>query len=103
MLYEVITITTTHYIAKVGYDLVTTDRLSLSVNLGAGAVSFGGDLPETTTAFAINAGVKLGIRLTPAVELLVSPQGDIAFTDKAKLGTDNAWVWPLGLGFRFSF
>ena len=47
-----------------------------------------------------NAGAKLGIKLTDSVQFLISPQGDIAFSDEAVLGTDNSWVWPLGLGFR---
>lgn len=94
-------IDTYHYMAKGGLDVWKTDRAVLTVNLGAGAVTFAGDLPSSHTYFAINAGAKLGVRLTPAVELLVSPQGDIAFSDQADLGTDNSWVWPLGLGLRF--
>ncbi len=94
---------TYHFMGKLGYDVFRTDRIVLAVNLGAGAVAFGGDLPETKTYPAINAGAKLGIRVSPTLELLISPQGDIAFTDEAELGTSNAWVWPLGVGFRLGF
>ena len=93
-------INTYHYMAKIGYDAFVSDKVVFTVNLGAGAVSFGGDLPTTETYFAINAGAKLGIKLTDSVQFLISPQGDIAFSDEAVLGTDNSWVWPLGLGFR---
>ena len=96
-------INTYHYMGKLGIDVVNTERLLLTLNLGAGAVTFGGDLPSSQTYFAINAGAKLGIRLSPSAELLLSPQGDIAFADEADLGTTNAWVWPLGAGVRFNF
>ncbi|MDA0330246.1 MAG: hypothetical protein O2958_14730 [Gemmatimonadetes bacterium] len=43
---------------------------------------------------------KLGIKLSDSVQLLISPQGDIAFSDEAALGTNNSWVWPLAAGFR---
>ena len=35
--------------------------------------------------------------------LVLSPQGDIAFTKKDELGTDNAWVWPITAGLRLNF
>jgi len=94
-------IDTYHYMAKVGLDVWGTDKAVLTVNLGAGAVTFGGDLPESYTYLAINAGAKLGIKIAPSVEFLISPQGDIAFSDEAELGTSNSWVWPLGIGLRF--
>ncbi len=96
-------INTYHYMGKIGYDVVDNGKVVLTLNLGAGAVTFGGDLPQSKTYFAINAGAKLGVRVSPAVEFLVSPQGDIAFTKKADLGTNNSWVWPLGAGFRVKF
>jgi hypothetical protein len=43
---------------------------------------------------AINVGAKIGNRLSPRVQLLLSPQGDIAMTDDQEVGTSNAWVWP---------
>lgn len=93
-------INTYHYMAKAGFDVYETDSVILTLNLGAGAVTFGGDLPSSETYFAINAGAKLGIKLSPTIQLLVSPQGDIAFSDADFVGTDNSWVWPLGIGFR---
>ena len=96
-------INTLHYMGKVGYDVVSTDKVVLTLNLGAGAVTFAGDLPTSQTYFAINAGAKLGVKLTPSAEFLISPQGDIAFSDEAELGTTNAWVWPFSVGFRLSY
>ena len=96
-------INTYHYIGKIGYDVVDNDNVVLTLNLGAGAMTFGGDLPSSQTYFAINAGAKLGIKVSPMVDVLISPQGDIAFADEADLGTTNAWVWPLGAGFRVRF
>ncbi|MEQ1855007.1 MAG: outer membrane beta-barrel protein [Longimicrobiales bacterium] len=96
-------INTLHFMAKVGYDVYTSERVTVSANLGAGAVQFGGDLPEAKTYFAINAGAKVAIALSSAIDLLVSPQGDIAFSKEADLGTSNAWVWPIGVGLRFHF
>jgi len=96
-------INTYHAIGKVGLDVVRSGRVTLTLNAGAGAVRFAGDLPEAKTYFAINAGAKLGIRVTEAVELLASPQGDIAFSKEDDLGTNNSWVWPLGVGLRLRF
>jgi len=36
------------------------------------------------------------------VSLLLSPQGDIAFTKQNELGTNNAWVWPFTAGVRLA-
>jgi hypothetical protein len=94
-------INTLHYMGKVGYDAYVSDRVTVTVNLGAGLVQFGGDLPESKTYFAINAGAKIAVGLTDRIGLLFSPQGDIAFTKEAELGTTNAWVWPFGVGLRF--
>jgi len=94
-------INTLHYMGKVGYDAYVGERVTVTVNLGAGVVQFGGDLPESKSYFAINAGAKVAVALSGAVDLLISPQGDIAFTKEADLGTTNAWVWPFGLGLRF--
>lgn len=96
-------INTLHYMAKVGYDVFVGDRVTVTANLGAGIVQFGGDLPETKSYPAINAGAKITVALSDAVDLLISPQGDIAFTKEAELGTTNAWVWPFGAGLRFRF
>lgn len=93
-------INTYHVMAKYGRDVMRRKNLVLTLNLGAGAVTFGGDLPSSKTYFAINAGAKLGIEVSPKVEVLLSPQGDIAFTKKADLATTNAWVWPLSVGIR---
>lgn len=97
------TINTYHVMGKVGYDVFTNDRVSVTLNLGAGIVSFGGDLAETFTYPAINAGGKIAIAVANQVDLLISPQGDIAFSDEAELGTSNSWVWPFGAGLRFRF
>ncbi len=56
---------------------------------------------DTETYFAINAGAKIYIMVADQVDLVISPQGDIAFSDKDVLGTDNAWVWPLTAGINF--
>ncbi len=37
------------------------------------------------------------------VDVVISPQGDIAFSDEDVVGTNNAWVWPLTAGINFRF
>lgn len=96
-------INTLHFMGKVGYDAYVGQRVTVTVNLGAGVVQFAGDLPESKSYFAINAGAKVAVALSDTVDLLISPQGDIAFTKEADLGTTNAWVWPFGAGLRFRF
>jgi hypothetical protein len=99
-------IDTHHYIAKIGYSLTgpVARGWETIINLGAGAVSF--DIegsPETYTYFAINAGAKIAYHFSPVVAFVLSPQGDIAFSKEAEVGTDNAWVWPITAGFRIGF
>ena len=103
---EELDINTLHYMAKVGYSLTgpRAKGWEAIVNLGAGAVSFDIEgAPKTNTYFAINAGAKLSYSFSPSLAVVLSPQGDIAFTKKAELTTDNAWVWPVTAGIRLSF
>ena len=103
---EEVDINTLHYMAKVGYSLTGPKARGWEaiLNLGAGAVSFDIDgAPKTNTYLAINAGAKLSYNFSPSLAFVLSPQGDIAFTKKAELTTDNAWVWPVTAGVRLSF
>ena len=98
-------ITTSHYIAKVGWSLTGPRERGWEavVNLGAGAVSFDIDGVDSFTYFAINAGAKLAYNLGPSFAFVVSPQGDIAFSKDEEIGTTNAWVWPITVGLRVKF
>jgi hypothetical protein len=91
-----------HYVAKLGYELLSEGQSpwSVIVNAGAGALTFHADGAGANTYPAINVGAKIGYRLSPRVQLLLSPQGDIAFTDDEDVGTSNAWVWPFTAGVR---
>jgi hypothetical protein len=91
-----------HYVAKLGYELLSAGQSpwSVIVNAGAGALTFDVDGAGSKTYPAINVGAKIGYRLSPRVQLLLSPQGDIAFTDNEDVGTSNAWVWPFTAGVR---
>lgn len=96
-------ITTLHYMGKVGYSLTGPRERGWEavVNLGAGAVTFDVDGADGKTYFAINAGAKLTYNFNRRIALVLSPQGDIAFSKKSELTTDNAWVWPFTAGVRF--
>ena len=99
-----VTINTLHYLAKLGYSLTGPRERGWEalVNLGAGAVSF--DVAGTTkTYLAINAGAKITYNFSRNLGLVISPQGDIAFSKKADLNTTNAWVWPVSAGLRIRF
>jgi hypothetical protein len=98
-------ITTLHYIAKAGWSLTgPRDRgWETILNLGAGAVTFDVDGADSFTYVAINAGAKISYAFNPRVAFVLSPQGDIAFTKREELTTDNAWVWPVTAGLRFAF
>jgi len=91
-----------HYIGKLGYELISEAQSpwSVIVNAGAGAMTFDIDGAASHTYPAINVGAKIGYRVSPRVQLLLSPQGDIAFTKDAEVGTSNAWVWPFTVGLR---
>ena len=94
-----------HYMAKVGYSILPEGQgpWSVILNAGAGAMTFDVDGGSSNTYPAINVGAKIGYRLSERVSLLLSPQGDIAFSDEDELGTNNSWVWPFTAGLRVSF
>jgi hypothetical protein len=93
-----------HFIGKVGYRISPDGSpWEVVLNAGAGAMTFDIEGGETSTYPAINVGAKISYRLTPTVSFLLSPQGDIAFSDADVLGTDNSWVWPFTAGIRLNF
>ena len=98
-------ITTMHYMGKVGYSFTGPRERGWDalVNLGAGAVTFDADGGESNTYFAINAGAKIAYNFGPRLAAVISPQGDIAFTDEDETGSSSAWVWPLTAGLRLKF
>lgn len=103
---ESVDITTLHFMAKVGYQLTApTERgWEAVVNLGAGLVSFDVDgAAETFTYPAINAGAKIAYHFNRSLAVVLSPQGDIAFSKDDEVGTTNAWVWPVTAGLRVRF
>jgi hypothetical protein len=102
---ENVDINTTHLIGKLGYALTapSTKGWDVIINLGAGVVNFDVDGAEGNSYFAINAGAKLAYSFSPSLDLVLSPQGDIAFTKENELGSSTAWVWPITAGLRISF
>ena len=99
-------INTLHYMAKVGYSLTGPRERGWEaiVNLGVGAVSFDVGGPVGTVTYpAINAGAKFSYNFNRAVALVLSPQGDIAFSKESEVSTNNSWVWPVTAGLRVSF
>jgi hypothetical protein len=95
-----------HYMAKVGYSVMPESEASpwsVIVNAGAGAMTFAVDGGTSNTYPAINVGAKIGYRLSPNLSLVLSPQGDIAFSDETDVGTTNSWVWPFTAGLRVGF
>lgn len=99
-------INTAHYMAKIGYaPSAPRERgWNVLVNLGVGAVSFDVQgAPKTFTYVAINAGAKVAYSFNRSFALVLSPQGDIAFSKKSELTTTNAWVWPFTAGLRVNF
>jgi hypothetical protein len=98
-----------HLMGKIGYVLFQSadGKMKILVNAGAGAMNFkfkaDGIESESTTKFAINAGAKFYYMFTPSIGIVISPQGDIAFTNKDEDGSSSKWVWPLTAGFAFNF
>lgn len=94
-----------HYMGKLGYQVYTSSngKVSLILNAGAGAMSFMVDSGDSYTYPAINVGAKLIFALGSKVSFVVSPQGDIAFSDATEVGTSTSWVWPFAAGLRIQF
>jgi hypothetical protein len=103
--FEGVDINTQHYIAKLGYSITGPRDYGWEVilNLGGGVVTFDVEDGDSHTYPAINAGAKLSYHFNPTFAVVLSPQGDIAFSDDEEIGTSNAWVWPLTAGVRVSF
>ena len=102
---EGVEISTQHYIAKIGYSVTgQRDRgFEAIINLGGGVVTFDVEDGDSYTYPAINAGAKLSYSFNPTFAVVLSPQGDIAFSDDEEVATSNAWVWPVTAGVRVSF
>lgn len=94
-----------HYMVKLGYQVVQSpgSRFSLVLNAGGGLMTFAVDGGDTFTYPGINVGAKLTYDLGSRVSLLLSPQGDIAFSKEEEVGTSNSWVWPFSAGLRVKF
>ena len=98
-------INVSHYIAKLGWELNkgADSKWTVVLNAGAGAMNFSVDGGSSFTYPAINVGAKLIYGFSERTSFVLSPQGDIAFSKKDELGTNNAWVWPFAAGLRFNF
>jgi hypothetical protein len=97
-----------HYMAKAGYRVFQSqgEKWRIFVNAGLGAMTFDVDVEggEANTYFAINAGAKIYYMITETINIVISPQGDIAFVDEDKGFTGStAWVWPITAGVAFTF
>ncbi len=86
-----------HVMAKAGYDVYSEpdSRVRVMLNAGLGLMMFDVDIEgvDIETDFAINAGAKIYIMVAEQVDVVISPQGDIAFSDGS-----TSWVWPLAAG-----
>jgi hypothetical protein len=97
-----------HYMAKFGYRVFESQdtKWRIFVNAGAGAMTFDADAAaaNANTYFAINAGAKIYYDVSDLLSVVISPQGDIAFVDKADGFTGStAWVWPITAGIALKF
>lgn len=93
-----------HFMAKLGYQVNRGGgKWTVVLNAGAGAMRFAIDGGPSFTYPGINVGAKLTYALSDKAGFVLSPQGDIAFTKQAELGTSTAWVWPFTAGFRVQF
>lgn len=97
-----------HYIVGLGLPVVESTADSpwrVSVNAGAGIMTFDVDgAADQNSYLAINVGGEVEYVLSETVSLLLSPQGDIAFTDEDDGFTGStAWVWPFTAGAKFRF
>ncbi|MDJ0766910.1 MAG: hypothetical protein QNJ97_28305 [Myxococcota bacterium] len=94
-----------HFMGKFGYDVLGSSESPWSVILtaGGGALHFDIDGIASFTYPAINAGAKIGYAATENVTLFLNPQGDIAFSDEAEVGTTNSCVWPFSAGVAIRF
>lgn len=93
-----------HFIAGLGLPIKEADESNnwnISVNAGAGIMTFDVDgASDTESYFAINVGAEVEYAVSEQISLLLSPQGDIAFTDEDIFGTSTAWVWPFTAGVK---
>lgn len=96
-----------HYIVGLGLPVVEStgdSRWRVSVNAGAGIMTFKVDGAEQNSYLAVNVGGEVEYVVSETVSLLLSPQGDIAFVDEDDgFSGSTAWVWPFTVGAKFRF
>ena len=74
-----------------------------STGEGAGRTWYAPWSSASAYGLMINAGAKIAYNFNRSFAVVLSPQGDIAFSKKSELTTTNAWVWPFTAGFRANF
>ena len=91
----------------VGYEFPVRS-LPVAVELGAGAglsrfQPTGSTGVSAQNYFGVNGGARIIFGPNRWLRAELTPQVDVAFADKARLGESRAWLWPVGLGVQYRF
>jgi hypothetical protein len=98
----------THLVmAGLGYEFPVR-ALPVAVELGAGA-GLSRFQPTGTAGlsaqdyFGVNGGARIIFRANRRLRAELTPQVDVAFADRARLGESRAWLWPVAVGLQYRF
>lgn len=92
------------YFLKAAYDIGDPgSNIRILVPFGAGGVTFdpdtsGSDVIESTTKFALNAGLMFQYYFSPQVAISANGMSTLVFGDVVGLGGDTIWIIPLTAG-----
>jgi hypothetical protein len=92
------------YFLKAAYDIGDPgSQIRILVPFGAGAVTFdpetsGSEGVESTTKFALNAGLMFQYYVSPQVAISVNGMSTLVFGNVAGIGGDTIWIIPLTAG-----
>src|ERR1041384_6509510 len=93
--------------AGLGYEFPVR-ALPVAVELGAGA-GLSRFQPTGTAGlsaqdyFGVNGGARIIFRANRRLRAELTPQVDVAFADRARLGESRAWLWPVAVGLQYRF
>ncbi len=92
------------YFLKAAYDSGNPNSsIRILIPFGAGAVTFdpetsGSDGVESTTKFALNAGLMFQYYFSPQVAISANGMSTLVFGNVAEIGGDTIWIIPLTAG-----
>ena len=89
---------------KLGYEVPLEPALAVEFNLGGGVSNFrpsGQSSLSSQTYLGMTGGARIRLLADHRLNLVMSPEVNVAFADRAKLGERRAVMWPFSVGLQY--